>query len=384
MSVDTGPSQGSGTEVNIPYVSVTICAPGNASLCQTIDHVEVDTGSYGVRILSQALTNQTLYAALTPQTALSPVGGVLAECTQFGDGYSWGSMRVGDVIIGTEKAASQSIQIIGDMDSLNNVPTNCSNKGPKQEDTVAVFGANGIIGVGPFVTDCGDCTQSTESAFYWGCPSGGGACQQTLVTTAQEAANPVAAFAQDNNGVILELPALGASGAATATGALVFGVGTEGNNGLGSATVLTADGSGFINTIYKGVTYTQGFIDSGSNENFFDDNGIPKCSTGTAPNQQWYYCPTSELTETAIEQGVTASGGVGNEATVTFYVIDPTQLSGTFAAFDNVVAPYTQSATGNDTVHFDFGLPFFYGRNVFTVIEGQNTSGGGVGPYFAF
>jgi hypothetical protein len=32
---------------------------------------------------------------------------------------------------------------------------------------------------------------------------------------------------------------------------------------------------------------------------------------------------------------------------------------------------------------FDFGLPFFYGRNVFTAIEGKNTAGG-LGPYFAY
>ena len=375
LAVDAGPTGITNTQANIPYVSVTICAHGSTTNCQTIDHMEVDTGSYGVRVISSKL-NSTLNSALTTQTALA--GGVLAECTQFGDGYSWGTMRVADVTIGTETAASQSIQVIGDMDSLNNVPTLCSNSGPKQEDTVDVFGANGIIGLGPFVTDCGNCTASTQSAFYWGCPAGGGACTQTLVTTAQEATNPVASFPQDNNGVILELPAIGASGAATATGALVFGVGTETNNGLGSATVLTTDGSGFIDTKYKGVTYNQGFIDSGSNENFFDDATIPHCGTTT-----YYYCPTSELTETAIEQGVTSSG-TGNQASVTFYVMDPTQLSGSFAAFDNVASPFSPAPQAlTDNTDFDFGLPFFYGRNVFTVIENANTSGG-VGPYFAF
>jgi hypothetical protein len=37
--------------------------------------------------------------------------------------------------------------------------------------------------------------------------------------------------------------------------------------------------------------------------------------------------------------------------------------------------PYPQS--------FDFGLPFFYGRSVYTAIEGRN-AGGTTGPYFAF
>lgn len=372
MEVDTGPSGATG-EANIPFVSVTICAPGT-STCQTIDHMEVDTGSYGVRVISSVL-NSTMLAALTPETAAA--GGVLTECTMFGDGYSWGSMRLADVEIGTEKASSQSVQIIGDEDSLSNVPSACSSSIPNQEDTVAVFGANGIIGLGPFITDCGDCTASVESAFYWGCPSSGGSCTQTLVTTAQEASNPIAAFTTDNNGVILELPAITDSGAATATGALVFGVGTETNNALGSSTtVLTTDSSGFIDTAYKGVTYTQGFIDSGSNMNFFNDSTITSCTS----NSQEYYCPTSELTETATEEGITSSGGIGNEVSVTFNVINPTQLSSSYAAFDNIAAPF--SAT-TDNTDFDFGLPFFYGRHVYTVIEGMVTSGG-TGPYFAF
>ena len=372
MEVDSGPS-GASAQANIPYVSVTICAPGSTTNCQTFDHIEVDTGSYGVRIIS-SVVNSTLLAALTPETAAA--GGNLVECTMFGDGYSWGSMRVADVEIGTEKASSQSIQIIGDQDSLNNVPSACSSTVPNQEDTVPEFGANGIIGLGPFVTDCGNCTESIENAIYWGCPSSGGSCTQTLVTTAQEASNPVAAFAQDNNGVILELPAIAAAGATTANGTLVFGVGTQSNNGLGSATVLTTDDSGFINSVYKGVTYTQAFIDSGSNLNFFNDSSIASCTN----SGNSYYCPTSTVTEMVEEQGVTASGGIGNEESVTFSVVDPSTLSGSYAAFNDVAAPF--SAT-TDTTDFDLGIPFFYGHNVFTVIQGMNTPGG-VGPYFAF
>jgi hypothetical protein len=39
------------------------------------------------------------------------------------------------------------------------------------------------------------------------------------------------------------------------------------------------------------------------------------------------------------------------------------------------IAPYPSS--------FDFGLPFFFGKNVYTAIEGR-TAGNVVGPYYAF
>ena len=42
-----------------------------------------------------------------------------------------------------------------------------------------------------------------------------------------------------------------------------------------------------------------------------------------------------------------------------------------------------QLAGPNSLAGFDWGLPFFYGRNVFTAIEGQSTPGG-VGPYWAY
>jgi hypothetical protein len=38
---------------------------------------------------------------------------------------------------------------------------------------------------------------------------------------------------------------------------------------------------------------------------------------------------------------------------------------------------------GPNSGTFDWGLPFFFGRNVFTAIESQNTPGG-VGPYWAY
>ena len=93
---------------NILQTSVTICVPGT-SMCQTIDNVDVDTGSQGLRILA---------AALSPSLTLPAVNGSggsrVAACTVFGSGYTWGSVRTADVRLAGEVAAATSIQVIAD------------------------------------------------------------------------------------------------------------------------------------------------------------------------------------------------------------------------------------------------------------------------------
>ena len=56
-------------------------------------------------------------------------------------------------------------------------------------------------------------------------------------------------------------------------GSLIFGIGTQSNNGLGSATVYDVPSSGTnagdFTTIFNGTSYPASFIDSGSNGLFF-------------------------------------------------------------------------------------------------------------------
>src|SRR5450755_3419819 len=47
--IDQGPSNAS---VNSMFATVTICVPGSTTSCQSINHIQVDTGSYGLRILA--------------------------------------------------------------------------------------------------------------------------------------------------------------------------------------------------------------------------------------------------------------------------------------------------------------------------------------------
>jgi hypothetical protein len=362
MTVNSGPS--GVNAVNTAYISVKVCVPGT-STCKTIDHIEVDTGSIGLRIMSSVLTTAPAITLLAETDGTNP----LAECLQFADGTSWGSLATADIQlpVSGETAANVNVQVIGDP-LYPTVPTDCTGI---PENTVATFGANGILGVGPFIQDCGSaCVAAvTPLKVYYSCPSPS-TCAAANASLAKQVANPVTLFGTDNNGVIIELPAVGSAGSTTTSGSLVFGIGTRTNNGLGTATVLPEDpNTAWITGTYKGTTYTHGYLDSGSNGNFFTDSSLATCTSN--PN---FYCPASTMSETATLRGTNAA-----TLTADFSVANADTLFSitSYTAFSNL------GGTNSDTAGFDLGLPFFYGHNVFTAIENANTPGG-MGPYFAY
>jgi Protein of unknown function (DUF3443) len=161
LTVDAGPSGLTPPAVNTGFISVVVCVPGT-STCQTIDHVEVDTGSVGLRLVSSAVT-----VSLPAET----VGGSpVAECLQFADGTTWGSVVTADVQLPAsgEKASNVNVQLMG-ASAVGSVPASCTGT---PENTVATFGANGILGVGPFVNDCnssGNCSSGMQAANYYSC-----------------------------------------------------------------------------------------------------------------------------------------------------------------------------------------------------------------------
>jgi len=161
--VDQGPLPTTNATVNTLYTTITVCSPGSTTNCQTIDHIQVDTGSYGLRILASVMN-----ATLNLPVELASSGNSLVECTVFVDGYSWGPVVLGDVQIGGESAASLPIQSIGDS-RFTTVPSDCSSMGPTAEDTVATFGANGILGIGPFELDCPVCETQVIAGTYYSC-----------------------------------------------------------------------------------------------------------------------------------------------------------------------------------------------------------------------
>src|ERR1700710_1991156 len=73
VPITVGP--GAQNFVNIPNVSVTVCAPGT-STCQTINNIQVDTGSYGLRLASDAATPIFGSLAVAALTGGGQLGGM--------------------------------------------------------------------------------------------------------------------------------------------------------------------------------------------------------------------------------------------------------------------------------------------------------------------
>jgi len=131
------------------------------------------------------------------------------------------------IYLGGEVAPSVPIHVIGDQPGgTTAVPGDCSSTGGINENTPALLGANGILGVGLFANDCDACLFSAVPTAYYICTATG--CTKTRVTSAQVVQNPVALFQQDNNGVLIDLLAVSSVGATTSlTGSLIFGIGTQ-------------------------------------------------------------------------------------------------------------------------------------------------------------
>ncbi len=359
VAVNAGPD---GIEaVDELYATVTICVPGT-STCQSIPYVMVDTGAEGFRILSSELS-----LSLPSETDSS--GNPLGNCIAYADNsYAWGSVVTADIEIAGEKASSVPIQVVGAA-NFPAVPASC-NTGGQADDTVPTMGGYATIGVGLFQQDCGSACAAPVSEVpdvYYSCPSTG--CTLASVPVADQVQNPVWKFATDNNGVMITLPTVAPTGAVSVSGTLAFGIGTQSDNALGSATVYTANDEGYFTTTFDGVPYSDSFIDTGSNGLYFLDPltvGIPECT-----DEPGFYCPASTESYTATNTGVNGASG-----SVSFSIANTDSLFSTVnSAFDDL--------GGDNPGSFDWGLPFFFGRTVFVAIQNESTPAGD-GPYWAY
>ena len=342
--------------INKPCVSVTVCTPGTTT-CQTVNDILLDTGSYGLRIFKSVLTGVTLSQIISGS-------GSLAECVSYADGSSdWGPIMKAGVILGNEPAVEVPIQVIDS--TYGKVPSTCGT--PDSSPTSAGF--NGILGVGLFTEDCGSgCVNSANNGMYYVCS--GSTCTSSKVALSDQVQNPVALLPQDNNGVIVQLPGVPLGGSASVNGSLILGIGTQSNNTPSGVTTYHADQYGEFITVFNGISYDQSFIDSGSNALSF-----PTPMTNTLPTCSGWFCPsfTMNLSATNKDHSGSPSGDVS------FQIGNATSL---FKSSNNVFVEVGASMSG-PPVSFDWGLPFYFGRNVYVGIEGK-TSGIGTGPYWAY
>ena len=343
--------------VNQVCAAVTVCQPATSN-CQVVADLLVDTGSFGIRIFRSAIPSSI------PLTQITDAQGQIGECAFFFDGTAfWGAVQVADIRLGGEPAVTVPIQVIDASFAGQNASSNPCQTAVETSPAGARF--KGILGIGLLQYDCGLSCVNSPSNLYFSCS--GSTCNATSVGLAQQVKNPIPLLPVDNNGMVMQLPAVPDTGAGSATGALILGIGTASNNTpASSVTMFKADNNGNFTTTFEGASDGQSFIDSGSNALFFPSTTLPVCSGSL----QSFYCPTSTASLSA-----TVMGNNGTQGVVGFQIANTKNLVSTGnSTFGNL---------GGGGSNFDWGLPFFLGRTVYIGIENQNSSLG-VGPYWAF
>lgn len=338
---------------NLPCVAVTICVP-TTTQCQTVRDILLDTGAVGLRVFKSALTID-----LSAQIIQDAQGNQIGECLIFGTGADWGPVATAGVVLANEPEVVVPIQVIDPSFAGQSAVSNPCGQPVDTDPTTAHF--NGILGIDGFVSD------QRAGSSYFSCGAGG--CNP-MANPPSFVQNPIAALPTDNNGYAVIFPPVGDRGALSLTGALILGIGTQSNNMPNGVAVYRRDSrNGTISTTYKGVT-SPGFLDKGSTFLFFNDPTIPLCPTFNKA-----FCPPTSLNLSAVNLGTNGTSGVVN-----FQVANAATLASTGnAVFDNFGGPELAGLSGE----FDWGLPFFLGRTVYTGIETRNSILG-FGPYWAY
>ncbi|WP_158602075.1 DUF3443 family protein [Pararobbsia silviterrae] len=347
---------------NQAYVTVTVCAPGTTSNCTTVDHIMIDTHSTGLRVLNTALS-LSFINALTP--VLQPsTSDPIDECAPINGGYLWGSVRAADVYMSGEMAPAQSVEIVGDT-TAGNAPTTCTTQGGSLGSQTAL-GANGVLGIGPAIYDCGvTCTTSTSASSqrYYVCADASSCSTPGTVPEDQQVKNLASGFGSDANGTVIELPSISSSGASSATGLLLFGVGSQSDNTFSSVTTIPLDANGEFTATYKGVAYPSSFLALGLPATYLPDSTITPCGTPYTG----YFCASP--TQTAALT-LTSNTSTHSTATIDLNVGDAqTDISSGYAAFDDL----TYDGVVNSGIAL--GMPFAFGRTI--VIKNESSSGAG-------
>ncbi|MET3448256.1 DUF3443 family protein [Ralstonia sp. 1138] len=329
---------------NTPYVTVQLCVPGTQQ-CVTVDHVLVDTGSTGFRVMKSALNGLNLPLATDPVD-----GSSISECFAYATSEVWGRVGQADLHVGGESAANMALQVIDDTPGSDaNVPSDCKNQGVLT-DTVSEFGGKAIIGVHQQFSDGGS---------YYRCSTGICMPTQSSPVTVK---NSVAAFAADNNGVSLQVAPVPDLGTPAAVGQMIFGINTTSNNQIAGLTVLSTDANGYIN-VSDGTQTIPGFIDSGTAYYIYPN----KRKVQTCPDNSTWFCPSSP---TDID--ITLTGAIGPQRLSTSYRLTNYDAFAAETGIEVVPVGAPGSVFGDGSAWYALGLPFYGGRRIYGSIQNSD------------
>lgn len=363
--------------VNRPMVSVKVCLPGSTSQCNTIGNIILDSGSTGLRIMKSALTLAFPNVPVPAQVSQNlPAGSLLAECYPFVTSNAWGTVHAADLYLGGEPALASATVHVMDSAFGNGPPLNagtgvgsgCATNGFDLL-TMSNLRANGILGVLPMQYDNKPAGNLAPANEYWACAPGGsctllegtvpGVPPRAGKGTLQLVANPIFSLPSDNNGLIFQFPAIPDTGAVSAGGALLFGVGTAANNQMPSGTTLLA----FDPFARVTVSFNQQImgvpgavpIDTGNPVTDFSATALaePLC---TLPGFQTLLCPSAMKT---------FSIGLGSIQSLSTNKLPSSLLVGNAQSLLVNTGNRLFSNLVNDSPFPALGLPFFLGKTVY-------------------
>lgn len=342
-----------GDGINTMYISLTVCTNNSGTNCQTVDHIILDTGSFGVKINKSALPESFV---LSLPRVTTNAGNEVYACNTFGSGYVFADEHYAVLNLAGTMTSNVILQVIENSPTAE-IPDSCVAKGPF--DDFANFGANGIIGVNPAIT------LSNSSLLLY--KNINGIYEQ--LTNNEESnlpilnQNPLPSLTTNNNGFVVSIPPVPQNTNTNVNGTLILGINTETNNKITSQTNLVVASESDLSVVcnsacfYSKINNPESTIpavfDSGTNGWVFMSNTLPQCDYG--------YCPASPTvwTSSVYSYDFAANESYTISATITAdEVVDGQSVS--FA----VMPGWGYYNYNNQTL---YGSPFFLGKNVYVV-----------------
>ncbi len=369
--------------VNVPLVTIKVCVPGT-QICQSIDHVLLDTGSTGLSIFSNT-TGGEINTTMTPLPHLQDVlGRNIYDCFAYGDGFvDAGGMYQADVYIGNHKAPIQTIGVFGDSETYfstlcqRNPVVNTQPSGDyviQSPSGTIGRGINGILGIAPYKLSLINETtaQACDSLF---------SCVAYQYTSVNAPSNILSRLTTDNNGFTLSLPSLtipadSEYNSPPFTGNIILGINTKSNNIITSTPIyLSSEGYIFC---YSGSWKANILFDTGGVA-YFIGNSLINLLTPygysivygdfiALPDNESLHItlPSYDAHNTKINLEITISDTATMKKIWAGSVIPDLVFTNNIPQLSNT---------------FDFGIPFFFGKNVSFLFDGATMQGNNtVGP----